>query len=114
MILRLLAIAMFLGAAVYAAPSVISAIAEYKVRSGLIAAGVSQRNADCMARRMVKRLSITQLRKLEQVQGTKNSLGGFVGAVRKIDDGEVVAVTATSALLCRTGLANESKPERKR
>jgi len=111
MILRLLAIALLLGAAVYAAPGALSAFAEYRVRSGLIAAGVSERNAGCMARRMVKRLSIAQLRKLERVQGTKASLGGYIGAVRKIGDSEVVAVTVTSSLLCRMGLANESKRE---
>lgn len=109
MILRLLAIALMLGVAVYAAPSVVSAVVEYRVRSGLIEAGVSERNADCMARRMVKRLTITQLRKLETVAGTKQSLGGYIESVRKIGDGEVIAVTATSALLCRAGLANESQ-----
>lgn len=113
MLFRLLAIALLLGAAVYAAPSVVSAVAEYKVRSGLIEAGVSERTARCMAKRMVKRLTITQLRKLERAQGTKNSLGGYMSAVRKIGDGEVVAVTVTSSLLCRTGLANESKRESK-
>lgn len=107
--LRLLVIAILLGAAGYAAPSVVSTIAQSRVRSGLIDAGVSDRNADCMARRMVDRLSILQLRKLEAVQGEKRSLSGFVAGVRKIGDAEVIAVTATSALLCRTGLAKESK-----
>lgn len=106
--LRLLAIVVMAGAAWWAAPHVIDGIARYKVRSALIEAGVSERNADCMAQRMVKRLTITQLRKLEAVEGEKKSLPGMIRSVRKIGDGEVVAVTVSSSLLCRMGLANES------
>jgi hypothetical protein len=107
--LRLLLVVALVGAGWWAAPHVIDGIARYQVRSALTEAGVSERNADCMAQRMVKRLTIAQLRKLEAVEGEKKSLPGMIRSVRKIDDGEVVAVTVSSSLLCRTGLANESK-----
>ena len=80
-------------------------IAEHRVRSALVDAGLSERNADCMAHRMVDRLTIKQLRKLEALQGTKRSLGDYVVAVRRVGDTEVIAVTASSAALCTTGLA---------
>jgi hypothetical protein len=84
---------------------VVDRIAEHRVRSALLNAGLSERNADCMAHRMVDRLSIGQLRKLEQLEGEKRSLGDYLAAVRRVGDTEAVAVTASSAALCATGFA---------
>lgn len=87
-------------------------IAEPRVRSALSDTGLSPRNADCMAGRMVDRLTIAQLRKLEALSGQNRqtlgqlSLADYIGLVRRIDDPEVVAVTTSSAALCATGLAN--------
>ena len=83
----------------------VSKIAESRVRSALVDAGLSDRNADCMAHRMVDRLTISQLRKLEALQGEKRSLADYVIAVRRVGDAEVIGVTASSAALCTTGLA---------
>jgi PBP1b-binding outer membrane lipoprotein LpoB len=80
-------------------------IAEHRVRSALVRAGLSESNADCMAERMVDRLTIAQLRKLEALQGEKRSIADYVVAVRRIDDAQVLSVTASSAALCATGLA---------
>lgn len=80
-------------------------IAESRVRSALIDAGLSERNADCMAGRMVDRLTISQLRKLEALRGEKRSIADYVIAVRQVGDAEVISVTASSAALCATGLA---------
>lgn len=84
-------------------------IAEHRVRSALVDAGLSDRNAGCMATRMVDRLTIGQLRKLEALKAKKGqdrrSLPDYVAAVRKVGDAEVIAVTASSAALCATGLA---------
>ena len=44
-------------------------------------------------------------RKLEKLQGDKRSLSDYVGAVRRVGDAEAIAVTASSAALCTTGLA---------
>lgn len=88
-----------------AAPGCAQQLTENRVRAALLDAGLSPRNADCMARRMVDRLSISQLRKLEALRGEKRSLVDYVEAVERIGDSEVIAVTATSAALCATGLA---------
>ena len=88
-----------------AAGGCVERIAESRVRSALLDSGLSERNADCMAHRMVDRLTIGQLRKLEALQGEKRSLADYVIAVRKVGDAEVIGVTASSAALCTTGLA---------
>jgi hypothetical protein len=80
-------------------------IAESRVRSALLDAGLSERNADCMAGRMVERLTISQLRKLEALRGEMRSIADYVIAVRQVGDAEVISVTASSAALCATGLA---------
>ena len=79
-------------------------IAESRVRSALVRAGLSERNSDCMAHRMVERLSIGQLRKLEVLQGQKRSIADYVYAVERLSDPEVLGVTTSSAALCATGL----------
>lgn len=86
-------------------------IAESRVRSALEQAGLSEPQARCMAERMVDRLTIDQLRKLEALGPREGEprrpvgLADFVERVRRVGDPEVVAVTASSAGLCATGLA---------
>ena len=86
------------------------AIAESRVRSALTDAGVAEREADCMAGRMVDRLTIEQLRKLEGLKARPGeaerpvTLREYVERVRRVGDAEVVAVTASSAGLCAVGL----------
>lgn len=93
----------------------VSRIAESRVESALLKAGLSERNAACMAERMVDRLSISQLRKLEALRGKPGepikprTLRQYVERVRAVGDAEVLAVTSTSAALCATGLANEAR-----
>ncbi|KHL26794.1 hypothetical protein PK98_06215 [Croceibacterium mercuriale] len=85
-------------------------IAEPRVRSALQDAGLSERNASCMAGRMVDRLTIAQLKKLEALgpgegeAGRPATLGDYVERVRRVGDPEVIGVTASSAALCATGL----------
>ena len=95
----------FVVVALLAATGCVQKIAESRVRSALLDAGLSERNAECMAGRMVDRLSIAQLRKLERLEGEKRSLADYVVAVRRVGDTEAIAVTASSAALCATGLA---------
>ncbi|WP_298196711.1 hypothetical protein [Novosphingobium sp.] len=78
-------------------------IAESRVRSALVGAGLSEATSDCMAKRMVDRLTISQLRKLQALQGPKRSVADYVAAVRKVGDRQVLEVTASSAALCATG-----------
>ena len=85
-------------------------IAESRVRTALVEAGLSQRNADCMAGRMVDRLTIGQLRKLEELKAKPGeperpvTIGEYLERVRRVGDSEVIAVTASSAGLCAVGL----------
>lgn len=83
-----------------------STVAESRVRSALSEAGLSDADANCMARRMVDRLTIAQLRKLEGLKGEQKTVDDYVQAVRRVGDAEALAVTASSALLCTTGLAH--------
>lgn len=83
----------------------VSKLAYPRVKSALLDAGLSDRNASCMADRMTDRLSLAQLRKLEALRGEKRSLAEYVEAVRRVGDAEVLGVTASSAALCTTGLA---------
>jgi hypothetical protein len=80
-------------------------IAEHRVQAALVRAGLSQNNADCMAQRMVDRLTIGQLRKLEVLQGEKRTIADYVVAVAQVNDTKVLSVTASSAALCAPGLA---------
>jgi len=87
-----------------------TAIAESRVENALRGAGLSERNSACMAGRMVDRLSISQLRRLEELRRPsaterESSLGDYLERVSRVGDAEVIAVTASSAALCGTGLA---------
>ena len=85
-------------------------IAESRVKSALLDAGLSERNSSCMAERMVDRLSISQLRKLENLKPRKGepvkptTLRGYVERVRRVGDVEVLTVTSSSAAICAVGL----------
>jgi hypothetical protein len=99
-----------LAAAAIALGGCVQKIAESRVRSALVEAGLSDKNADCMAGRMVDRLTIAQLKKLEALkarQGERErplTIGEYLDRVRRVGDSEVVAVTASSAGLCAVGL----------
>ena len=80
----------------------VSRIAESRVRAALIANGLAPRYADCMAERMVDRLSISQLRKLERLQGLGQTRApvAFIAKVRSVGDSEALAVVTSSAAVC--------------
>ncbi|MFZ1742001.1 MAG: hypothetical protein WAT93_04060 [Pontixanthobacter sp.] len=88
----------------------IEKIAESRVHSALIEAGLTEKNAACMAERMVDRLTISQLRKLENLKARKGEsekpvkLMEYVERVRRVGDAEVITVTSSSAALCAIGL----------
>ena len=85
-------------------------IAESRVESALRDAGLSERNSACMAERMVDRLTIAQLRKLENLKPRRGeparptTLRGYVERVRRVGDVEVLTVTSSSAAICAVGL----------
>lgn len=79
---------------------------ESRVRTGLIDAGISPRTADCMAGRMVDRLSIPQLRRLQSIASLRKadigalSVDRFLYRVRALEDPEIFMVTSKAALVC--------------
>ena len=85
-------------------------IAKSRVESALVEAGLGAKTATCMAERMVDRLSISQLRKLEGLKARSGeaarptTLNGYIDRVRRVGDPEVLAVTSSSAALCAVGL----------
>ena len=93
----------------------VQTIAESRVRTALLDAGVPQGDAACMSERMVDRLTIDQLKRLEALKAQPGeaerprTLGEFVERVRRVGDEEIVAVAASSAALCASGLANEAR-----
>lgn len=89
---------------------VVDTLVQRRVKSGLMDAGFSERRATCMAARMTDRLSILQLRKLQNMEARDGEpdqptgLGDYIKQVRRIGDAEVVTVTASSAALCAAGI----------
>jgi hypothetical protein len=84
---------------------------ERQVAGALVQSGIGERRAQCMAARMVDRLTIVQLWQLRQamapLKGEPNEgygLGELVKRLRRVGDGETVAVLTTSAGLCAIGI----------
>jgi hypothetical protein len=79
---------------------------EARVRSALIGAGLSPRMAGCMAERMVDRLSITQLRRLQALSKLpEKDIGAMtvdqlLHQVRALKDPEIFLVTSRAGLGC--------------
>lgn len=96
-LIALLSIATWFGAHWYA---------EYRVRSAFAEAGMSDRAAACMGKRLVRKLSLVQVRKLTAFQDEPHTVGGLVRAVRKVADRKVIAVTTSSVALCTAGIAS--------
>lgn len=88
----------------------VDAAVEWRVKSGLMDAGIGEKRATCMAARMTDRLSILQLSKLQNMEAQEDEteeptgLGDYIKRVRRIGDAEVVTVTASSAALCAAGI----------
>lgn len=79
---------------------------ESRVRAGLMEAGLSPHMATCMAERMVDRLSLLQLRRLESLASLRKShmedmtVDRFLFKVRALEDPEIFAVTSKAAIVC--------------
>lgn len=79
---------------------------EAKVRSKLIEAGLRPPVAACMAERMVDRLSIAQLRKLQSAGGLARhdvrgmSIDELVHRLRALQDPELVSVVLRAGIGC--------------
>lgn len=86
-------------------------VVKWRVESALLDSGLSEKRAECMSARMVDRLSVWQLYKLQQGMAPQageaespSGLGDLIKRLRRADDTEAVAVTASSAGLCAIGI----------
>jgi hypothetical protein len=86
-------------------------LVRWRVESALLASGVSERRAECMAERMVDRLTVWQLYRLQSGMAARPGepeegygLGELIKRLRRVEDGEAVAVVTTSAALCAVGI----------
>jgi hypothetical protein len=108
----LLIVVMLFGAGVaavqtgYARP-----VIAWQVERSLVASGMGEGRAECMAGRMVDRLSLMQLWTLRQAMAPRegeaeNARGIFdsIKRLRRTEDGEIIGVVTSSAALCAIGL----------
>lgn len=79
---------------------------ETRVRNGLMSAGLSAPVSVCMADRMVDRLSLGQLNKLNGLSKLKKRQPGdvtineFVKQTRALQDQEIIGVVTSSGVVC--------------
>lgn len=79
---------------------------EARVRSKLIEAGLRPPVAGCMAERMVDRLSLAQLKRLQSLGGLARhdmrgmSIDQLVHRLRALDDPEIVSVVLKAGIGC--------------
>ncbi len=75
---------------------------ESRVRNALLNAGLSPRMSECMARKMVNKLSWAQLKRLGAVAkaGKARSVTDFLDDLSAIHDPETISVTTRAALSC--------------
>jgi hypothetical protein len=82
---------------------------ETRIRTALTNAGLSKPVAGCMAGRMVDRLSLMQLNKLNGLNKLKNknvrqiSIDEFVKRTKALQDPEILGVVTSSGLVCAFG-----------
>ena len=109
LIIGLLLIVVLAGGAV--STGLANPLVEMQVKGALVESGIGESRAACMAERMVDRLTIGQLWALRQGMAAQEGepeegygLGELVKRLRRVDDGEAVAVLTSSAGLCALGI----------
>lgn len=109
LLFALIALLLLAGAALYT--GVADPVVKWRVESSLVEAGMSEKQAECMAGRMVDRLTIGQLWNLRQAMQPRegepeqaDNFGEIVKRLRRVDDFETVAVVTTSSGLCSLGI----------
>ena len=74
-----------------------------RIEEALVASGIQEPFAGCMAHRMAQKLTIAQLYRLQQLGGARDWLG-YIAAVRRFNDPDALEVLISSYGLCRSGL----------
>ncbi len=104
LLLLIVIVALALGAWIWLGG--LDRVTEGRVRTALAEAGIPEALAQCMAPRMVDRLSIVQLRKLERIGAQDGeypvplSTTEALARIRRVDDREAIEVTAAAAGRC--------------
>jgi hypothetical protein len=110
---KLLLIILFLiGASVLAVETGLArSLIAWQVERSLAASGMGQQRAECMAGRMVDRLSLGQLWTLRQAMVPRRDEPGIargplsiIKLLHRTEDSEIIGVVASSAALCAIGL----------
>lgn len=87
----------------------IDKVTHSRVEAALAAQGIPPTTAECMATRMVDRLSISQLRKLERLApqegeaATPRGFGEALTRLRRVDDPEALRITIGAGAACAIG-----------
>lgn len=107
----LFVLVMVVGAAIALQTGLARPLLKWQVESALTQSGMSEERADCMADRMVDRLTPWQLWKLRQGMAAREGepehatgLGELIKRLRRVGDFEAVSVVTTSAGLCAIGI----------
>jgi hypothetical protein len=108
-LLTLIVIIALAGGAWFYFSGTLDRVTETRVEAALTDNGVPPDLANCMAGRMVERLSLNQLRKLERIgpqdgeTAVPNGPGQFMDRINRVDDAEAIGVTARAAAACTIG-----------
>ena len=84
-------------------------VTEARVETALLNTGAPPQLAACMAPKMVERLSLVQLKKLEGLRADQGenivplSPAELIGRIQRVDDPEALQVTGTAAASCALG-----------
>ncbi|WP_379549516.1 hypothetical protein [Qipengyuania sp. DGS5-3] len=84
-------------------------VTESRVEAALVDAGAPPELAACMAPKMVERLSLVQLKKLEGLRADDGettvplSPSELIGRIQRVDDREALQVTGMAATSCAIG-----------
>ena len=77
-----------------------------RIETTLVDKGIPRPVAACMGQRLSERLSLNQLRKLENLQAREGeselplTMAEFLERLRRVDDPEAIEVVGTSAAIC--------------
>ena len=109
-LLAILLVLLIVGGAAWVALGGLDRVTESRIEQALVDKGAPPELASCMAGRMVDRLSVAQLRKLERLQTREGesrvplSRSELIARIRRVDDPEVIEVTVMAGALCAVGL----------
>ncbi len=99
------------GIGLWLATGGIQRTARDRIGAALVAEGLPQPMASCMGERLAERLSLAQMRRIEQAmaggadegQGSSGGVLVMLERIRRIDDPEILDIAAGTAAICAFG-----------